>query len=101
MEIGGTQRIGPDPAFWYESTNVEKAPDVPEVQKTAETHQEADSTFASEQLNVSYDRESGKYITKIVAVPSGEVIKEIPAESLRRIAAEINRYLGVILDKKR
>lgn len=100
MDRVGAHRIGPDPLHWYDGTRVERAPDVPEVEKTAETHQESDSTFASQQLNVTYDRESGKYVTRIVSVPSGEVIKEIPAESLRRIAAEINRYLGVVLDKK-
>ncbi len=52
------------------------------------------------QLSMRYDKESAKYVVKLVEVETGEVIREYPPEEIRRIAAEINRYLGTLFDKQ-
>jgi flagellar protein FlaG len=40
-------------------------------------------------------------VIKLVDVETGEVVRQIPPEQLLRVAAEVNRYLGLLLDAKR
>ncbi|GIW07973.1 MAG: hypothetical protein KatS3mg060_2778 [Dehalococcoidia bacterium] len=49
----------------------------------------------------SYDEEANRYVMTLIDAESGQVIRQVPPDELLRIAAEINRYLGVILDAKR
>jgi flagellar protein FlaG len=51
-------------------------------------------------LSYSYDEAAGRYVMKLVEAESGEVIRQVPPEELLRVAAAINRYLGLLLDRK-
>ncbi|MFN8533048.1 MAG: flagellar protein FlaG [Dehalococcoidia bacterium] len=48
----------------------------------------------------SYDESADRYVMRLIDADSGKVIRQVPTQELLRVAAEINRYLGVMLDKK-
>ncbi|MCS6803391.1 MAG: flagellar protein FlaG [Chloroflexota bacterium] len=72
---------------------------VPRRARRSEDQQNPDSS--GHRVAYSYDEKAHRYVMKLVDAESGEVIRQIPPEQLLRVAAEINRYLGVLLDAKR
>jgi flagellar protein FlaG len=66
--------------------------------RRAEDQQNPDS--ALHRVAYSYDEDANRYVMKLIDSETGQVIRQIPPEELLRVAAEINRYLGVILDTK-
>jgi hypothetical protein len=72
---------------------------IPRRARRPDDQQNPDS--ATRQVAYSYDEEASRYVIKLVDVETGEVVRQIPPEQLLRVAAEVNRYLGLLLDAKR
>lgn len=51
-------------------------------------------------LNFSVDAKTKKVIIRLVDSESNEVIKEIPSQELRKIAENIAKFIGLLVDAK-
>jgi len=52
------------------------------------------------ELKFNTDDETGKTYIKIVDKESGEVIREIPPEEVRKLAEKIDEMVGLLFDKR-
>ncbi len=50
-------------------------------------------------LKIRVDPETGKNLIKVVDRKTGEVIREIPPEEVVRLAARIEKMIGIFLDR--
>ncbi len=76
-----------------QETPERKKPELPEVKKAAE---KLNSTLqiVNTKLQVNIDSETGKIVVKLVNSENGEVIREIPPESILKLSARIAEYIG-------
>lgn len=52
------------------------------------------------ELDFSVDRESGRTIIKVTDPDTKEIIRQIPAEEALRLNKEIDRFLGLLVNRK-
>ncbi len=52
------------------------------------------------ELKFNKDDETGQTYVKIVDKETGEVIREIPPEEVRKLAEKLDEMVGILLDKK-
>ncbi len=52
------------------------------------------------ELKFNKDEETGQTYVKIVDKETGEVIREIPPEEVRKLAEKLDEMVGILLDKK-
>ncbi len=55
--------------------------------------------ISNTELNFSVDKETEKMVLKVVNSQTGELIRQIPAEDVLRLAARISKLLGVLVDE--
>jgi flagellar protein FlaG len=51
------------------------------------------------ELRIEFDKDADMKVVKIVNRENGEVIKEIPPESMVELAKSINKMLGILFDE--
>ncbi|MCS7002614.1 MAG: flagellar protein FlaG [Dehalococcoidia bacterium] len=51
-------------------------------------------------VHVQFDEESNQYVLRWYDPKSGELVRQIPVEALRRLAAQISRTLGLVVDQR-
>ncbi|GEM_PF-2636619 len=52
------------------------------------------------ELKFNKDQETGQSYIEIVDKDSGDVVREIPPETLRKLAEKMDEMLGILFDKK-
>lgn len=70
-----------------------------EMKRVTEELQRRLKTVAPE-LQFSVDKESGRTIIKVTDPATNEVIRQIPSEEALRLNKELDRFLGLLLDRK-
>ena len=54
----------------------------------------------TQKVNFSVDKDTGRYLIKVIDSESGDVIREIPPEKLLKISKQIKEILGLLFDEK-
>jgi flagellar protein FlaG len=52
-------------------------------------------------LSFAKDEESGRWFVKIVDAETGEVLRQVPPEELRQIAAALSRTRGLLINRSK
>ncbi|MHB1417071.1 MAG: flagellar protein FlaG [Chloroflexota bacterium] len=63
----------------------------------------ADAQFsvADTRLSFEQDEQTGKTLIKVSDAKTGEVLRQVPPEELLRLAAVLQRQMGLLVDKRR
>ncbi len=51
-------------------------------------------------LRFQKDDQSGKWVAQVVDVETGEVLRQVPPEELRRIAAALRQSMGLLINRR-
>jgi flagellar protein FlaG len=70
------------------------------VDKAIEKLREAGDLFKS-RLDFRVDEETNRIVVKVIDTETDKVIKEIPPEQLIKLAAKIQKMIGLLVDEKR
>lgn len=70
------------------------------IDKAIEKLREAGDLFKS-RLDFRVDEETNRIVVKVIDTETDKVIKEIPPEQLIKLAAKIQKMIGLLVDEKR
>lgn len=54
----------------------------------------------TQKVNFSVDKDTGRFLIKVIDSESGDVIREIPPERVLKISQQIKEILGLLFDEK-
>lgn len=56
------------------------------------------SKIFEQRYQFTVDKETNQLVMKVVDVTSGKVIRQIPSEEMVKLAAQMNRMIGIFMD---
>ncbi len=79
-----------------------KMEDIPEdiLKKAADNLQKKLSMLNSSELKIETDKETGIQVVKIIDQETKEVVKQLPPETILKIAKYIDEITGLLFEKK-
>jgi flagellar protein FlaG len=66
--------------------------------KRIEAQLNAMSEIFEQQYQFTVDKEANQLVMKVVDVTSGKVLRQIPSEEMLKLAAQMNRMIGIFMD---
>ena len=85
-------------AFQRNAGQVERAKVSEQEAQQVARHLNAELKPFNTELSFSVDKETEKIVIKIVSSETEEVVRQIPAEEVLRIAARVRKLLGLLVD---
>ena len=76
-----------------------KQPTEAELQQAVANLQQKAKTVAPS-LQFSIDRDTSRVVIRVIDLSTGEVIRQIPPDEILRMDKELDRMLGMLLNKK-
>ena len=66
--------------------------------KRVEAQLNAISRIFEQRYQFTVDKETNQLVMKVVDITSGKVIRQIPSEEMLKLAAQMNRMIGIFMD---
>jgi len=88
MDVASVQTKGPDVASHVQTATPEQTAERRELVKAVKTVNQAELFGQGNELTYAIDRDTRKLVTRIVDKTTGDLIKQIPAEYVLRLAEE-------------
>lgn len=90
---------GPAAEFGRASSSEAKQPSRPELQQAVDELRRKAQAFAPS-LRFSVDHDTGRTVVRVTDANTQEVIRQIPAEEVLKLAKEIDRMQGLLFHKQ-
>lgn len=66
--------------------------------KRIEAQLNAVSKIFEQRYQFTVDKETDQLVMKVVDITSGKVLRQIPSEEMLKLAAQMNRMIGIFMD---